>query len=100
MNCMVSYIPRPDVTRPPGELMYMAISFFGFSDLRQKKLRNETRRGHVVLNDAGEEDDALLQKPRIDIESALTTVGLFDYHGNKLGWCRDLTDRAYVFSLA
>ncbi len=32
---MVSWIARPLVTTPPGELMYMAISFFGFSDSRK-----------------------------------------------------------------
>ena len=32
--CMVSWIARPLVTTPPGELMYMKMSFFGFSDSR------------------------------------------------------------------
>ena len=35
-NCIVSYIARPEVTWPPGELMYIAISFFGFSDSRNR----------------------------------------------------------------
>ncbi len=34
MNCIVSYIARPEVTTPPGELMYIEISFFGFSASR------------------------------------------------------------------
>src|SRR5665647_2664950 len=34
MNCMVSYIASPDVTTPPGELMYIEISFLGFSASR------------------------------------------------------------------
>ena len=29
--CIVSYIDRPDDTTPPGELIYIEISFFGFS---------------------------------------------------------------------
>src|SRR3954454_21145513 len=36
MNCMVSYIASPDVTTPPGELMYIEISFFGLSASRNK----------------------------------------------------------------
>src|SRR5580658_8364123 len=36
MNCIVSYIARPDVTTPPGELMYIEISFFGFSASRNR----------------------------------------------------------------
>ena len=31
MYCMVSWIAMPAVTTPPGELMYMEMSFFGFS---------------------------------------------------------------------
>ena len=30
--CIVSYIPSPAVTKPPGLLMYREISFFGSSD--------------------------------------------------------------------
>jgi hypothetical protein len=30
MYCMVSWIAMPAVTTPPGELMYMKMSFFGF----------------------------------------------------------------------
>jgi hypothetical protein len=29
--CIVSWIAMPAVTTPPGELMYMKMSFFGFS---------------------------------------------------------------------
>ena len=36
MNCMVSYIASPEVTTPPGELMYIEISFFGFSASRNR----------------------------------------------------------------
>ena len=35
MYCMVSWIAMPAVTTPPGELMYMKMSFFGFSDSRK-----------------------------------------------------------------
>src|SRR3546814_6085001 len=34
--CIVSYIDMPEVTMPPGELMYMAMSLFGFSDSRNR----------------------------------------------------------------
>ncbi len=33
--CIVSWIARPAVTTPPGELMYMKMSFFGFSNSRK-----------------------------------------------------------------
>jgi hypothetical protein len=36
MYAMVSWIARPAVTTPPGELMYMKMSFFGFSDSRKR----------------------------------------------------------------
>src|SRR5713226_5214966 len=36
MNCIVSYIASPDVTTPPGELMYIEISFFGLSASRNR----------------------------------------------------------------
>ena len=35
MKCMVSEIAIPEVTTPPGELMYIEISFFGFSASRK-----------------------------------------------------------------
>ncbi len=35
MYCIVSYIDRPAVTTPPGLLMYIEISFFGFSASRK-----------------------------------------------------------------
>ena len=34
MYSIVSYIDKPEVTTPPGELIYMDISFFGFSASR------------------------------------------------------------------
>ncbi|MCY1381484.1 hypothetical protein D9M69_693950 [compost metagenome] len=34
MYCMVSYMARPLVMTPPGELMYRWIGFVGFSDSR------------------------------------------------------------------
>ena len=33
--CIVSWIASPAVTTPPGLLMYMKMSFFGFSDSRK-----------------------------------------------------------------
>src|SRR5215831_3678380 len=39
---------------------------------------------HVVVDRAGDEDDALLQKPRIDVVGALATIGLLDHHWDEL----------------
>ena len=36
MYCIVSYIDSPAVTTPPGLLMYIEISFFGFSASRNR----------------------------------------------------------------
>lgn len=36
MYSMVSYIARPEVTTPPGELMYMEMSLVGFSASRNR----------------------------------------------------------------
>src|SRR6516164_5177716 len=76
-NCMVSQIASPEVTIPPGELIYIEISFFGFSASRNSS-------SDVVVDRAGNEDDALLQKPRIDVVGALATIGLLDHHRNEL----------------
>jgi hypothetical protein len=35
----------------------------------------------VILDAAGDEDDPLAQKPRIDVEAALAAVRLFNDHG-------------------
>ena len=42
--CIVSYIPKPAVTKPPGLLMYKEISFFGSSDSKNNNC--------AVTNDA------------------------------------------------
>ena len=38
----MSYIANPDVTTPPGELMYRKISFFGSSDSKNKNWAHMT----------------------------------------------------------
>ena len=63
MYCMVSWIAMPAVTTPPGELMYMKMSFFGFSHLEEQQLGGD-QRGHMVLDLAGDEDDPLAQQAR------------------------------------
>src|SRR5881296_762952 len=56
-NCMVSYTASPEVTTPPGELMYMAISFLGIVGLEKEQLRDNEGR-HRVLDRTGDEDDS------------------------------------------
>ena len=38
----------------------------------------------MVLDRAGDEDDAFAQQPRIDVEAALSPVRLFDDDGDEL----------------
>src|SRR5215216_2253269 len=47
--------------------------------LEEEQLRDDER-GRVVLDRPGEEDDALAQEPRIDVERALAAVRLLDHH--------------------
>ena len=70
------------MTTPPGELMYMKMSFFGFSDSRKSSW--------AVISEAiwsstppGDEDDPLAQQPRIDVEAALAAVRLLDDDRNE-----------------
>ena len=69
----------PEVTTPPGELMYMEISFFGFSASQNRSC--------MQIEDAmwsstapGHENDALLQQPRRQVIAALAPVRLLDDH--------------------
>src|ERR1051325_5247456 len=62
MYCMVSWIARPAVTTPPGELMYMKMSFFGFSDSRKSSWA----------------------VTRLAMGSSLAAVGLLDDDGDEL----------------
>jgi hypothetical protein len=61
---------------PPGELMYMEISFFGLR-LQKEQLRRD-QRGDLVFDRARDKDDALLQQARIDVIGPLAAVGLLD----------------------
>ena len=40
--------------------------------------------GHAILDRAGDEDDPLLEKPRIDVVGPFPAVGLLDHHGNEV----------------
>ena len=73
----------PDVTTPPGELMYIEISFFGFSASRNSSCAT-TRVAMPSSIGAGDEDDALLEQPRKDVVGALAAVGLLDHHGDEV----------------
>ena len=41
-NCMVSYIAKPAVTNPPGELMYIKISLSGACDSKNNNCADTT----------------------------------------------------------
>ena len=81
---MVSWIARPAVTTPPGELMYMKMSFFGFSNSRKSSWAVISEAIWSSIG-AGDEDDPLAQQPRIDVEAALAPVGLLDDDRNEAG---------------
>jgi hypothetical protein len=70
----------PDVTTPPGELMYNEISFFRFEE---KQLRDDQRR-HAVFDRAGDEDDAFFEQPRENVVGPLAAIGLFDHHRHQV----------------
>src|SRR4029450_11272022 len=72
----------PEVTMPPGELMYMEISFFGFSASRKSSCAAD-QRGDLVFDRARDKDDALLQEARINVIGPLAAVGLLDHHGHQ-----------------
>jgi hypothetical protein len=44
--------------------------------------------GHVVVDGGAEEDDAVLEQPRVDVEGPLAAVGGFDDGGDDIfdGW--------------
>ncbi len=45
----------------------------------EQKLRDD-QRGHIVLDHAGNEDDALLEQARINIKGPLAPIGLLNHH--------------------
>ncbi len=55
----------------------------GVLGLQEEKLGDDQRR-HVVLDRTGDEDQALLEQPRVDVVGALAPVGLLDHHGDEL----------------
>ena len=57
--------------------------FFRVLGLQKQKLRYHKGR-NSVLDWPGDEDDSLLQKPRINVIGPLATVGLFDHHGHQI----------------
>ena len=50
--------------------------------LQKQQLRRD-QRGHLVLDGARDEDDALLEQARIDVIGSLAAVGLLDHHGHQ-----------------
>src|SRR6185369_6397354 len=51
--------------------------------LQEQELRAD-QSGHRIIDLAVEEDDALAQEPRIDVEGSLAAGGLFDHHRDEL----------------
>ena len=49
--------------------------------LQEQELRHHQGR-HPVLDRTGDEDDALLEEPRIDVVGPLAADGLLDHHGD------------------
>jgi hypothetical protein len=60
--------------------------------LQKQQLRRD-QGGHLVLDRAGDEDDALLQEARIDVIGPLAAVGLLDHAGHQ----RVQVDMAQIF---
>ena len=54
----------------------------GVLGLQEQELRDDQRRGEI-LDRSGQEDDALAQEPRVDVESPLAAVRLLDHHGHE-----------------
>jgi amidase len=78
MYCMVSWIAMPAVTTPPGELMYIEMSFDGFSLSRNSSWATISEA--MCLRPAGHEHDAFAQQAAEDVEAALAAAGLLDHH--------------------
>ena len=55
---------------PPGELMYRWMLLVGVLALEVQQLRHD-QVADVVVDRGAEEDDALLQQARVDVERAL-----------------------------
>ncbi len=56
------------------------MSFFGFSDSRNKQLGDD-QRGHLVLDLAGDEDDPFAQQAGENVDAAFAAARLFDDYG-------------------
>jgi len=63
--------------------MYIETSFFRIVRLEEQELGDD-QGGHAVLDRPGDEDDPLLEQPRVDVIGPLATVGLFDHHGDEV----------------
>ena len=79
---------------PPGLLIYMAISRFGFSDSRNRSCARDQAR-QAVLDAAGHENDPLLQQAREDVERAFAAAGLLDHHRNEVDVSCDWIERRH-----
>ena len=67
---------------PPGELMYSEMSFSGSLALEVQHLRDHEV-GDLVVDRGAEEDDALIEQARVDVELALAAGGALDDHGDQ-----------------
>ena len=82
MKFMVSKMPRPAVTEPPGELMYREMSLSGSVALQVQKLGHD-RVGHVVVDLLAQEDDAVVEQAAVDVVAALAARRLLDDVGDE-----------------
>src|SRR5207344_2036829 len=51
--------------------------------LQEQQLRNH-QGGNAILDRPSDEDNPLLQEPRVDVVGPLATVGLLDHHGHQI----------------
>jgi hypothetical protein len=56
---------------------------FRILGFQEQQLR-DNQCGHAVFDRSGDEDDALLQKSRIDVVGVLAAIGLLDHHWDEL----------------
>ena len=81
---MVSWIAMPAVTTPPGELMYIQMSFFGFSDSRNSNcaVMSEAMPSstppvtNTMRSRSKREKMSKLRSPRLDCSMTMGTSAL------------------------
>ena len=72
----------PEVTDPPGRVDVEMDVLLGVLGLQEQELRDHEIRD-VVVDGAAEEDDAVAQQPRVDVEGALAALALLDHVRNQ-----------------